>query len=293
MKILQLIKSSKAILKRVYRACVVVAHSNATMIDQYLYARDITKRKLKRQVSLAIGILVIFLLGAISTPLLGLYGPKAIPAAIKSSVQALIALGAWLNLSSDFATIIVAEILAIGGMSLIARIFRGKREWIGPYIFLLPKLPETDSEGVKHYKVVVSNEKGNRAAISCQARLILSEVEKKDILALQTAKLNPENFTRTIKADLFWDNGSKQNTLRSGDESQIEVLKLVPARDGTEAHFEIPSCDKHWDSVACLRLKTFYPMIEVLPFNGKHVNCDFTLSYQSKNSTEPKDWLLS
>jgi hypothetical protein len=260
------------------------------MIDQYFYARDYTRRKLKRQVSFAIGAVVIFALGGISTVLLGLYGLTAVPAAIQSFVKELTALGAWLNLSSDFATIVIAEILAIGGMSLIARIFRGKKQHIGPYIVLSPKLLETDTEGVKHYKVIVSNEEGTRTAISCQATIIFNEIEKRDILRVQTAKLNPDNFTSTIKTDLSWEDGAKEYTLRSGDDTEIEVLRLVPAREGIEAHFEIPSRDEHWGSVVCLNLKTSYPKVKVVPFNGKHETRSFTLE---RDRTEARNWVLS
>ncbi len=267
-----------------------IAVSYSTMIDDYFYARDYPRRKLKRIATLTIVFVMMFVLGGISVGSLGLYGPRAIPAAIQSAVQALNAFGAWLKLSSDFATIIVAEIIAIGGMSLIARIFRGKRQRIGPYIALSPKSPETDTDGVKRYKVIVSNEDGTRTAISCQARIIFNEVEKRDILRVQTAKLSPDNFTSTIKADLCWADGSKEYTLRSGDDTEIEVLRFVPVREGIEAHFEIPSCDEHWNSVVCLNVKTFYPKVKVIPFNGKHETRDFMLQ---RDQTLARNWILS
>jgi hypothetical protein len=270
---------------------------NIVTVDQYLYVHGFPRRRLKRGASFVVMFIAIFVLGGLFTILLGFYGPKLIPPAIQSSVQELTALGAWLKLSSDFATIIVAEVIAIGGMSIIARMFRGKREPIGPNLWLEAKLPVTDKEGVKHYKVVVSNERGNRSAISCQARIIFSEVEKRDVLPLRTAKLNSDNFTATIKADLCWDDGTREYTLRSGDETEIEVLRRVPAIDRIEEHFEIPSCDTGWNALVGFRLKPFYPKLRIIPFNGRHVTSDLTLYYGTpsgnSDSRIPKDWLLS
>jgi hypothetical protein len=118
-----------------------------------------------------------------------------------------------------------------------------------------------DEHGVKSYAVHVSNEEGETAALACQARIIFEDTDKREVLDIPDTRFTSSNFTQTMRTDLLWDDGRKHRTLRSGDDTEIEVLKLIPSGGGVEAHFEVPSCDSSWKSTVCLRLKTLYPKV--------------------------------
>lgn len=207
-------------------------------------------------------------------------------------VQSLVGFGAWLSLSnpSEFATILVAEVIAILGSSIIARIFSRGQKPIEPKLDLVPLPPKADKHGVKSYKLTVSNEEGQTGAIDCQASLILEGIEKRDVLDIVGAKFTSINFTEAIQVEgLPWAEGSKVMTLRSGLVADVELLRLVPATKEMEAHFEVPSSDSSLKSTVCLRLKTFYVKVHVAPINGRHSTRSYTLGH----SFSTGEWELS
>jgi hypothetical protein len=265
-----------------------------TQLDNWLYQRNITRRRVKRVIRLlAIAALVGFYsaglvaLGVLSAPSLGVAFPAMVHAAIKSLSD----FGAWLSLSnpSEFATILVAEIIAILGSSIIARIFTRGPKSIEPKLEIHPLLTQTLDGGVKSYKLNVSNEMGTTGAIECEAALVVEGIEKRDVLDIDGARFTTANFSETVEAKLIWPNGTTEMTLRSGRNDNVELLRLVPAKDGIEAHFMIPSPDKTWLSTICLRLKTFYIEVGVAPINGKHSKRSYTLGH----SFSTGEWELS
>jgi hypothetical protein len=264
----------------------------ATTIDNILYERNVTRRRFwhATRIILIIGYsLFLLIIGAIAAPYAWVSASAALPAMIQGLIRAITNFGEWLNLSSDFATILVAEIIAIFGSSVIARIFTREPKRIEPILQLTPLSPKTNNDGTKSYQITVSNEWGETGALECQATVTFNGIEPRDVLDVAGAKLNSSNFTKNVQAKLLWNDGSKQMTLRSGQVDEVEVLRAVPARDGLEAHFEIPSSDKRWKSIICLRLKTFYITVWVAPLNGKHLTRPFTIGFD--HATE--EWELS
>lgn len=253
-------------------------------IDDWLYDHNVTRRRVSH-----IG-RNLFILAAItfySIILVGfgvLLSPNilaALGATVRFVVQNLSAFGAWLNLSSDFATILVAEVIAILGSSIVARIFRREPRAIEPNLLFTVLPIMTDKEGVKSYRINVSNEKGETGALGCIPVVLLGDLEKRDVLDVVGAKTTAATFEENIEAELLWlSNRSKQTTLRSGENDDVELLRLVPAKNGVEAHFEVPSSDSKWQSVICLKLRTFYIRLRVVSVNARHATQDFTLGYR-------------
>lgn len=258
-------------------------------IENWFYEKDITKRRVKHAPKPYVIITVSGLLLCLGVILWFAFSL----AIARIIVQDFLWLGAQLGLSSDFATIIVAEVIAfvVGTVITIvmARTFAPEPKVVAPKITSCPQPPRTGKDGVKSYAVHVSNEEGETAALACQARVILEDIVKRDVLDLPNTRFTSSSFTQTMKIDLLWDDGKKQRTLRSGDDTEIEVFRLIPASSGVEAHLEVPSCDGSWKSTVCLRLKTtFYPKVRIVPLNGKHATEEFVLHF----NTSLKDWLL-
>jgi hypothetical protein len=256
-------------------------------IENWIFERNITKRRIKHApkpyVILAVcgGLAILALILLISYWL----------AVARSIVQYFLWLGAQLGMSSEFATIIVAELIAFVIGTVVVRIFTRSPKVLVPDITMWPKvLPRTDEHGVRSYTVRVSNEEGQTSAIDCEARIVLDDIDKREIIDLHGARLTSNNFAPSIKADLLWDDGKKQRTLRSGDDAVIVVLKHVPASGGIEAHFEVPSGDDSWRSTVCLRLgkRTLYPKLRIVPLNGKYAIQELELRFDSS----AKDWVL-
>lgn len=274
---------------RKLRSVVVSYHGK---LEDWLYRKDITERRIKHGVRKQ-AIFVLLILGAVLLALFwllwDLYLSEATQKLVKNSIQTLTNFGVWLNLSNpgDFVVILVAELLAFLFATIVARMFAREPRLIEPRITLRARLPCTGADGTVSYFVFVSNEEGDTAALQCEAKIIISEIGKKDVLDVADTKFSSRNFPSTVKTRLLWDDGVTERTLRSGDDTEIEVLRLIPDRNGVEAHFEVPSCDSSWKSTICLRLKTLYPKVRIVPLNGKHRTHQYEL-----HEAQSKEWVL-
>lgn len=291
MKSLKTISQIRSFLARSVHRLYAMALSFPKKTEDWFDKKGYTRRRIKHDAR-RLGTLIV--LGFILVILALAWYPllETLHSILRAITRTLTDFGEWLNLSNpgDFVVTLVAEILAFVFATIVAGLFARSREpkLLAPKIRFWPQRPRTNKDGTKSCTLCVSNEEGETAALECEARITINEITKRDILDLAYAKFNSCNFTPTIEADLLWDDGERLRTLRSGEDTEIEVLRLIPVRDGVEAHFEIPSCDDAWTSVVCLRLSRFYPKVRVVPFNSHHT----THSYKFQPSSKWKDWAL-
>jgi hypothetical protein len=261
-------------------------------LADWLDKKGITERRVKHGAR-ALAPLLLLVLVSILLALLWIlwhyYLSEGTQKLVKDITRALTGFGEWLNLSSpgDFVVTLMAEIFAFAFATIVARMFAREPKLMAPRIALSARLPHTGEDGAMSYFVFVSNEEGETAALQCEAQIIFPEIGKNDVLDVVGARFSSSNFPSTVKAHLLWDDGDTERTLRSGDDTEIEVLRLIPARNGVEAHFEVPSSDKSWKSTICLRLTPFYPMVRIVPLNGRH-----TTHYYELHESQSKKWVL-
>jgi hypothetical protein len=145
---------------------------------------------------------------------------------------------------------------------------------------------ESDS---RIHTIIITNY-GETAALDCQARIIFADIEQRDIIDVvgTSVKFTRENFKSVIKSGLRWNTDSKAVTIRSGDDAELEVLKIVPAKNGVIEHFEVPS-DEGWRSITVmLEPHRYYGEVRVVPLNGRFRATNFVIRPDDK-----KRWIFT
>jgi hypothetical protein len=140
----------------------------------------------------------------------------------------------------------------------------------------------TDASGTKTLAMVVENS-GEVAAHDCQARLVLYDVKPGDIIqtSQSMAKIPPDTFKLPLKLNLMWASGSKEVTIRSGDDAKADILRIVPDNE-KKVHFEVPS-ETGWTQVSCaLKPDWYHGWFRVVPLNGKPASSRFVLQYNKE-----------
>lgn len=262
-------------------------------LDDWLYRHDITWRVFKHYGLGVVGILLgISMVIGFSIIVLFFILPVA-PQWVTGSIQFLYNFGVWLHLSNpgDFVTIVVAEIIAIFGSSLVLAIIgrmmnREPREAIPkPRLVLDDGHTREEINGARTtrtYRVLVSNKYGETAALDCQARIEFNDLDKRDIIDMPSTQYTSNNFTRNIKAPLSWTNSKMELTIRAGDDAEIDIL-VVTVDYGSSIsivppHFRVLN-GEGWNSTLCLNPHTFYGNVRVVPLNGKPTVSDFQIKF--------------
>jgi hypothetical protein len=169
----------------------------------------------------------------------------------------------------EFFTLWVAEFPIIISTAVILRIILKEPRAAAPEILIEDFREHKDGLRATIYSLVVSNE-GETAARLCRARIMLSDLEQKDIIDVggTNARVNPENFMSVIKTDINWGH-RRELTIRSGDDAEIEILRLMHDPDGKPQRFEIPS-ENGWSPICvALRPSVYYFTVRVVPLNGR------------------------
>ena len=159
-----------------------------TKIDEWSYAHDLTRRKLRRLTK--IGFFLLFVAYTLAILFIGISLVSAhtalvvVQAILRALTQAVNRLAVFMNLSnpSEFTTILVAEVIAIFGSSIIARIFSREPKQIVPHLLLTRGAETKGEDGVRHLKMKVSNKTGETAALECEATITFVDVERRDVL---------------------------------------------------------------------------------------------------------------
>jgi antibiotic biosynthesis monooxygenase (ABM) superfamily enzyme len=259
---------------------------NILKVDDWLYERDVTRRMMGRYGKITV--ILVFVAYTFGVLLLGvIFASSVFALAVWLFLHALIQtvnnFAVFLNLAnpSEFTTILTAEVIAILGSSIIARMFSREPKRTIPHLYQHAPPPSSNDDGVRSLKLTISNEHGQTAARQCEASVLFDALELRDIIDHAGAQFGPTYSETELDAKLLWNDGKRRLTLRSGQEDVLEVLREVPAKDGIEAHFEVPSSDPPWKSTICLRLKTFYIKVRVMPINGPHCTKSYTIRYDS------------
>ena len=268
-------------------------------VEDWLYRQDITRRRVKRVLRwvglgvllLLLSTLAVFVLYVLTTPGFAAFATNM----VNLLIQALVRLVAPFKMvdPSELVTIIAATIVVSIGAAITGFI-RGPRK--------APSLPSPlivirdggsyyhkESDSIVH-TLVVSNY-GETAALACQARITFTDIEQRDIVdvAGMSVKFTRENFKSTIKSELRWNTGSKEVPIRSGDDAELEVLRIVPAKNGVIEHFEVPS-DEGWQSITViLEPHRYYGEVRVVPLNGKFR----ATSFEIRPDKDKKRWIIS
>jgi hypothetical protein len=281
-------------------------------LNDWLYEKDITKRRIKHYAKLiAVGMLpliawlvVLFWHSQVADWMMG---------ALRFSVKLLYSLGEELQMPSppEFVTLIVADAVAVLGIGLVNVIFLRR-------LIRQPEPPEPDIaiEDVLYsatgqattYALSVSN-RGDTAALSCQARITFDSLDPRDILEIPKirSRINAKTFPRfsldsrvTLDKSLLpWisfprpsfpqeESFAEEMDIRAGDFAILGVLKVVAAGPKLPAHFEFLSSTRG-QATACFKLKHLYGKIIVTPLNGR----PSIRNFQVTREMQTKTWQLA
>jgi hypothetical protein len=274
-------------------------------LDNWLYSRDITRRRVKYDIKTAfIGIGILVLAFLVLAALDGLQ-PQAL------QFLSLLTKG-WIDLLESFAlsfglngpelaTIVSADLIVVI-MTGILNFLIWKRivssdsqsQHANLRIFFGSRADTTD--GAK-YTLRVSNADGEDAATECRAVAIFRDIEARDIVdhPKANATYDRTNFKSELRIQLPWVDIRPTWTLLSGDEgydAPLQVMRVVQAKDSVPAHFEI-LCTSTFRGVpssgtaVCLNLKHYYGKIKIHPQRGKFKEFPFTIKPNSN-----KEWFF-
>jgi hypothetical protein len=280
----------KSALKYLRHRAAIKLQAYLTLLGDWLYDKDITKRRVRSIISLIyaiirpLALLVLIVVGALL--LWSLRDPLTM--LVRFLVQSIQGLGEYLGVPnpSEFTTIIIATVIIGIGTFVFGRLSRHHESFPRPMLELQYGTTYVNAKGVESYTVLVSNALGTTSAVDCQAYLKVSDINPRDVLDVASAEYTPRDVSSDspIDINLLWEGKEEEVTIRSGLGAEIEVWRYVPAKKGVPAHFEVPTDSKDFKSTICLNLKHFYPKLMIVPLNGECITAEFQTiqDYQSR-----------
>jgi hypothetical protein len=207
----------------------------------------------------------------------------------------------------EFVTILVAEILAflfagLLNLFIIRRIVK-QHDPPAPEIVVRDGLNYTVEKGKSTMYTLFVLNRGDTAALSCQARIEFDSLEERDILDIPKVKsrinLKSFDFVSRSRSTLPWimfpqvsfpqaPTVSEEMNIRSGDKAEIGVLRVIPTQRKIPAHLEVPSTIQG-EVTVCLRLKHFYGKVKITPLNGEPESRNFQITTLPGTN----DWCLT
>lgn len=278
--------------------------------SDWRYERDITKRRVKYYAKwIGFGILIII---AYSIPiLLGLSLTQIltpITAGLRALIGVLYSLAGVLQMPdpTGFVTQIVANAVAVFGIGvmnvIILRRLIKQRDPPEPDLVIRHGYAISTKDKAQVFTATIHN-KGDTAALSCQARITFDGLDRRDILEIPNVKshINSETFDYIVlnRSTLPWVSFppfsspkdfllAENMSIIAGDDAQLGIVRIVPAESDIPEHFEILSALKG-EAIACLRMKRLYGKITVTPQNGEPETRGFHITPYAFTS----DWHLS
>ena len=235
--------------------------------------QDITSRRLKHTIIwiLVIGTILSLMFGL----LVVLVSPQSWATANFWLGQFLQAVENWVAQfkvinPSEFVTILAAIVAADVPVIIATKLILKEPKPLAPDLRINNASPDKDRFGRRFFKISVLNN-GETAALDCQARIIVSDIRKKDVVDIPrtNAMFTTKKFEKYTRTHIAWGTRLEELTIRSGDIAELDAMRFVPKKKQVPEHFEIPSV--HGWKPICVALKPshFYGKFTIVPLNGK------------------------